>query len=44
MADIKEINGEIVLSVFGHESLEEIDDALLKHVNETVENKFGCII
>ena len=37
MADVKELNGEIVLSVFGNESLDEIDDALLKHVNETME-------
>lgn len=38
MADVKELKGEIVLSLFGHESLEEIDDALLNHVNETMEN------
>lgn len=38
MADIKEFHGEIVLSLFGYESLIDIDDALLKHVNETMES------
>lgn len=38
MADIKRIDGELVLSLYGHESLDDIDDALLKHVNETMEN------
>ncbi|MCG7556332.1 hypothetical protein [Pseudoalteromonas sp. Of11M-6] len=38
MADVKELNGEIVLSLFGYESLDDIDDALLKHVNEAMEN------
>ena len=37
MADIREINGEIVLNLFGLETLEQINDALLKHANETME-------
>lgn len=45
MAEVKELNGEIVLSLYGHESLEEIDDALLKHINETMEsNAIGILV
>jgi len=44
MAGVKELNGEIVLSLFGHESLDEIDDALLKHVNETMEGNAPGIL
>ena len=44
MAEVKELNGEIVLSLYGHESLEQIDDALLKYVNETMESNAPGIL
>lgn len=44
MADVKELNGEIVLSLFGHESLEDVDNALLKYVNETMESNAAGIL